>query len=339
MAAYATLAGVRFDRLFTEFDAIAEAYEKGLPMARKLFGADISYGGPTWAGNSYNHVNALGAPLTFPEDSEVGAKPIYGSLQEGIRALQKKVDFLSVGIMPTYLELWQTLNATYPEHKAPFQAKAEGPITTAWLLRGHDFFADLLEYPDQAQEYLRLVTQSVIAFIKAVRSFNGQPRVGSAAGLVDDVAAMIAPSRWPELVLPYLQDYYSRLSTEGRAAHIEDLRVEHLPYLDTLSLDSYDPSLSPWLTPALIRDHCSVPFSWRLNSTHYPGRTPRDIEQWVYESAADGASSVHTIIWREMCSPEVAEMVRAFIHAGREAQDFVAEGGERGALRERLNLR
>ena len=59
MPVYATLAGVRFDRLFLDADAIAEAYTIGRPMAEALFGADVATGGPTWAGISYGHANSL----------------------------------------------------------------------------------------------------------------------------------------------------------------------------------------------------------------------------------------------------------------------------------------
>jgi hypothetical protein len=67
MSAYAALAGVRYDRLFLDVDAIVEAYVKGEPRARELFGPDVQMAGPAWMGNSYVHVNTLGSRLVFPE--------------------------------------------------------------------------------------------------------------------------------------------------------------------------------------------------------------------------------------------------------------------------------
>ena len=268
MPAYATLAGVRFDRLFLDADAIIDAYRRGQPLARELFGPDVTLGGPLWLGNSYGHINTLGSQLVFPPDSEVGHTPVYGSLEEGIRALGREVDFSRAGLIPRYFELRATLQKAFPQENIPFALHAEGPITTAWLLRGHDFFADLLEAPDEAREYLRRVTESVISFNRFCQRVNGNPELSpTGAGVADDGSAMISPAHWPDLVVPYLERYYSELTTGSRWAHIEDLKIGHLPFLDQLRLNRFDPSVSPALTPAAIRDRsppiiaCPLPCS------------------------------------------------------------------------------
>lgn len=325
MPAYATLARVRFDRLFTDIDAIVEAYEKGRPLAEKLFGPEVGYGGPGWAGISYGHINTLGCPLIFPEDSEVAHKAIYSSLAEGIAALRRDVDFTTQGMFPFYLELRAKLQKRFPGEKFSMSGmKGEGPVTTAWALRGHDFFADILEEPEAAQEYLRLVTESVIRYNRLIRRLDGAPEVSEGTcGLADDVAAMIAPARWPELVMPFLEQYYAGLTTGRRSAHIEDLTVRHLPFLDELGLSRFDPSVSPRLTPELIRDNCRVPYLWRLNSTHYGDRTPAQVEDWVWHAASAGASGIFTYVAREMCTPACADKVRAFARAAKRVNELL----------------
>ena len=340
MPAYSVLAGVPFHLLFTDLDAIVEAYTKGRPLAEELFGPEVGMGGPGWAGNSYGHINGLGGELTFPEGSEVGASPIYDSLDEGIAALRREVVFEKQGMFPFYLDLWERLKRAFPEHNPVFTGfKAEGPITSAWLLRGHDFFMDILDRPDLAKEYMSLVTSSTITYSKLIRRINGRPEfTEDGQGLADDGAAMISPALWPDLVMPCLERHYAEQTSGVRSGHIEDLKVDHLRFLDELRLDAYDPSVSPKLTPALICDNCKVPFAWRLNSTHYPGRTPEEIEQWVVDAAADGASTVSTIVGRTMCTPECAEKVRAFIRAGKRVERLLAEGCPRAELRERATL-
>lgn len=346
MPAYATLAGVPFHLLFTDLDAIVEAYAKGRPLAEELFGPDVGMGGPGWAGNSYGHVNALGGELTFPEGSEVGASPIYGSLDEGIAALRRDVDFEKQGMFPFYLDLWERLKRAFPDYELPFTGfKAEGPVTSAWLLRGHDFFMDILDQPEKAKEYLDLVTSSEIKYNKLIRRINGQPEVTeSGQGLADDGAAMISPALWPELVMPILERHYAEQTRGLRGAHIEDLKVEHLPFLDELRLSSYDPSVSLKLTPALIRDNCRVPFVWRLIGWQFSGghslsRTLEEIKQWVVGAAADGASGVSCVFGRAMCAPGGVEQVHAFIRAGKRVQRLLEEGCPRGALRQRADAR
>ena len=337
MPVYATLAGVRFDRLFLDADAIAEAYTIGRPMAEALFGADVATGGPTWAGISYGHANSLGAKLEFPEDSEVGHTPIYDSMSEGMAALEKDVDFRRQGMFPFYLELWEKLKRAFPNENIPFHFKAEGPITTAWLLRGHDFFMDLMTEPGETKEFLRLVTESVIAYKRTIQRINGLPEISpEACGLADDIAAMVPPDHWPELVLPFFEQYFEGLMSGRRRAHIEDLAVPHLKYLDELGLSNFDPSVSPKLTAKLIRDNCHAPFQWRLNSTHYVGRSPADVERWVYEAVSDGASGIFTYVAREMCNPEDAAKVRAFIRAANQVKKLLDDGCRREDILRRV---
>lgn len=325
MPAYAVLANVRFDRIFTEVDAIVEAYTKGRPAAQELFGPEVGMGGPIWPMISYGHVNTLGCKLIFPEDSEVAHEPIYGSLREGIRALKREVDFAGQGMFPFYLGLWNKLRKAFPHKEISFGGfKSEGPLTTAWLLRGHDFFVDLLEYPDDAKEYLRLVTNSIIGYNKLLRRVNGLPEFSTdGVGMADDISAMIAPTQWLEYVVPFHEQYYRGQTHGQRSAHIEDLTVAHLKYLDTINLSSYDPSVSEKLTPALIRDHCHVPFSWMLNTTHYPSRSCGDIERWVLDAVANGAVGVKTTVERVMCTPETAKKVRAFISACKKVKSLL----------------
>ena len=161
--AYAELAGVPYDRTFYDKDAIIEAYTVGYPRAVTLFGPEVRYGGPGWSGISYGHVNCLGSPLRFPEGSEVAHSPIHGSLVEGIKALQQPVDWASAGLMPEYLHLWQQLKEAFPDMSIRFAGfGVEGPVTTAWELRGHDFFTDFYDDPERLKDYLTLVTASVV---------------------------------------------------------------------------------------------------------------------------------------------------------------------------------
>jgi hypothetical protein len=341
MPAYATLAGVPFDQLFLSVDAIVAAYREGRPQAEALFGPDVAMSGPTWAAISYGHANSLGAELIFPPDSEVAHRPVYGSLAEGIAALQREVDFTRQGMFPFYLDLWARLKRAFPGEAIGFHHKTEGPLTTGWILRGHPFLEELLTEPEQMHQFLRLVTRSATAHIRLERRLNGRPELAAhATWMVDDIAAMVPPQLWPELVVPYHDQYYRELGTGERHLHVEDLITRHLPCLDQLGLSSYDPSISPRLTPALIRDHCQTPFLWLLNSTHYVGRTPADISRWVFEAAADGAQGVFTDVAREMCWPERRDhsvaCLHAFVAAARQVQQLLREGCPRTELAGRV---
>lgn len=334
--ALSVLAGIRFDRMFSDLDAIVSAYRDGGKIAHEWFGPDVSFGGPRWAGISYGHVNCLGSRLVFPEDSEVAHTPIYDSLSDGIRALRRGVDFTRAGLFPFYLELWEKLKSIFPEQSIGFSGfGAEGPLTTAWLLRGHDFFMDIYDDPVRAKEYLMLITDSIVKYQKLLARINNQPELNpSGTGVADDGAAMIPPSLWPEFVLPFLDHYFTALTSGARSAHIEDLHADHLPYLDVLRLSGYDPSVSKKLSPSLILARCHVPFAWRFNEVEGASYSPAQTRRWVFDAAAQRAPAICTGIWRNNCTERGRANVFAFTDAARTAQQLLAKGHPRDRLLE-----
>ena len=115
--------------------------------------------------------------------------------------------------------------------------------------------------------------------------------------------------------------------------HVEDLTVPHLGYLAQIGLDSYAPSVSLKLTPALIRDHCRVPFFWRLNESPLADWTPAGTERWVFEAMADGSSGVCTGVWRNTCTTKAAANLHAFVRAAKKVESLLAGGCPREQLR------
>jgi hypothetical protein len=335
MAAYTALAGVRFDRTFREAEAIIEAFTVGEPRARALFGPEVNYGGPAWAGISYGHVNCLGSELRFPQESEVAHTPLYDSLQEGIEALQRPVDWANAGLMPFYLDLWEQLKAAFPGRTIRFGGFGyEGPITTAWEARHHAFFTDVYDDPPRCRAFLRLLTDSIVEYAAFVRAVNGQPAIVHRAGLYDDVASMLHPDLWPEMVLPFQEQFFqAQMPPDGhRHAHIENLVPDHLPHLDTLGLDSFDPSVVSEVTPRDLRDRCQVPFLWRLNSMQVRDLSRAQIRRFVFDAVADGASGVFSGISRTMVDPESVTKIHTFIDAAQQVNELLEQGCPRSEL-------
>ncbi|MEI6503563.1 MAG: hypothetical protein WCP21_21335 [Armatimonadota bacterium] len=315
-----------------------ECYRTGRPMLHEMFGDDVSPPSLSTPAISYGHPSCLGSELLFPEGGEVGQTHIYKSLEEGIAALKQPVKWAEAGMAPFYLDFRARLQEAFPGEAVGLAFGAEGPLTSAYELRGDGFFTDLHDAPELAGEFLRVLVDSIVDYDYWYGEVHGNPRVSPhGAGMVDDVAAFIPPALFPRFVLPYWEQYYSALTTGKRSAHVEDLTIAQLPFLEDIGLCSYDPSISPRLTPPLITQHCRVPYVWRLGEIHFREMTVQETSDFVFMAAADGANGVTTVVAEETCNDKGVTMIHAFIAAGKEAKLLLDEGCSREELRDRVS--
>jgi len=313
-------------------DVAIEVYRKGRPLFRELYAdADwLSMPSLHTPAISYGHVNGLGSELLFPDAGEVAHTHIYSSLAEGIAALPKPVDFAATGMAAFFLDYRERLRAAFPGESVGFSYGLEGPITTAYELRGDGFFLDLMDNPELAKTFLALVVASTNDFRKFLAEVNNTPVINpSGGGMCDDLASVVPARLFADLVLPAWKLFYQGVTTGTRTAHVEDLRAAQLPFLEAIGLSYFDPSISAKLNPKILFAECRVPFGWRLGSFHYLTMTCADVQDWVFQAVADGASSVFTHIERIMCrEPQVAK-VKAFAAAAQEAKSMLAGGASR----------
>lgn len=321
-------------------DACIEAYRVGRPLFRERFPDESVIPLPRLhtPAVSYGHVNGLGSELLFPPEGEVAHTHIYDSLDEGIVRLREPVDFRRAGLAPFYLDFRRRLQEAFPGEPVGFSYGLEGPITTAYELRGEGFFYDVMDRPARAAEFLRLTTDSINQFGEFLAEVNGVPMKNDrGAGMCDDLSSVIPARMFDDLVIPFWNQYYEARTTGVRSAHVEDLRAEQLPFLEAVGLSSFDPSISPKLSPVIIRDHCRVPFGWRLGSFHYLTMTCDDVRDWVFQAVADGASSVFTHIEAIMCRDEQIPKINAFAEAAAQAKHMLEKGAGREDVRQHVS--
>lgn len=327
--------GIAIKSMFLDAEAGIELYRRGRPLLRELYGDRLHLPAPMTAPVSYGHVNTLGAELVFPDGGEVNLETAAGTLAEGIALLRRPVDFARSGMFPFYLDYFRELQRAFPDEKPHFAFHSEGPMTTGYLLRRDGFFFDPYDDPEATREFLRLIVQSVIAYTKCVAATvdgraadERQPRYG----IADDVGAMFNPELWDEFVIPACNMQFEAFTDRERHMHIEDLRPEHLKFLERLRLESYDPSVSPRLTPAIIAERTRVPFQWRLCNFQYPTMSARDVRNWVFRAAAGGASGVFTDVCQGMYNRESVAKVHAFLEAGAAVAAALQAGATRSDL-------
>jgi len=327
------LSGVPIGEFYTEPAACIEVYKTGRPRMYEMFGDWLPPLAPSTPPISYMHVNCLGAELLFVEDGEVGHTHPFDTLDDAIARLEEPVDWATAGDTPYYLDFWEKMKAAFPDEKVVFSFGVEGPLTTAYELRGEGFFTDLFDEPEKVKEFLRLTTDSIIDVFRFRAEMDGRDFPNpSGAGMVDDIASFVPARMFEEYALPYWEQYYDGITTGMRRAHVEDLRREQLRFLQDVGLRYFDPSISHRLNPPMIRDEIQVPFGWRLGSFHYRDLDVELIRDFVFQAAADGASQVFTIIEGTLSTEEEHPKVMAFKAAGEEVEKLLGDGCSREEL-------
>ncbi len=333
-----TLADVPIREYYRNPNACVEAYRKGRPLVKELFGEATPAIPVLTPMIKYGHVNTIGAKLNFPEGGEVHHTPPFSSIDEGIMRLKERIDFATSGETIFYLDFYKKIQQAFPDEKVHFGWQWEGPITTVWELLGANFMYDLFDKPDALREFMRTSTTSIVEYcrffckIENTEVLNPEPDHGR---LCDDIAAMVPAKMWQDFVLPYWNMFYNG-PVPGRILHCEDMRAEQLQHLEKISIIDYDPGISPKLNPKIINEGTSVPFGWRLGGFHYSSMTCQDVEDFVYQAAADGASYVHTHIEAVMCNEEAAKKVKTFVKTAKEAERLLSEGTSREEIGKRV---
>ena len=319
-------------------EAMIELIRRGRPLYREMWGEDMPMPGVSTPAVSYGHLNCLGAELIFPKGGEVSFKVPCDSLEDAIEMLKKPVDFATAGMMPYYMDYRRQLQEAFPGENVGLSFSVQGPMTTAYGLRGMDVFTDVYDDPDRTRVFLDLCVDSILQYKYFLADLNGQPHISPSGNkLYDDVGSMFSEPMWPEFVLPYYERYFQGLTTGSRGAHIEDLRPGQLHFLEDMGLSDFDPGISHKINPPIIRDRCRVPFGWRMGSFHYNGLTVAEVADWVYQAVADGASTVFSQVAEEMCDEETVKKVQAFIGTAKEVAALFEKGATREEIGERVS--
>ena len=123
-------------------------------------------------------------------------------------------------------------------------------------------------------------------------------------------------------MLPYWDMFYRELCEDRRSIHCEGMTYEHLKHLQRIGITNYEPAISPKVDPDKIRAIVDMPFSWKLESFHYPALSVQDIRDWVLKAAADGVSRVWTVVGVGMLNEEASAKVKMFVTTAKEIEDM-----------------
>jgi hypothetical protein len=316
-----------------------EIFRKGLPLYRELFGPEQEAPTPCTPAISYGHATSLGADLTFPGNGEVHVEPPFETIDAGIERLKQPVDFNKGKWVEFYFDYRRQMQEAFPETPISFRWSNEGPCTTAYSLLGDPVFLHVYDQPQKLHEFLYRSTISSVEFMHWKFALDGLPAMQEGVRIYDDIAAMLPGEMWPQFVLPFWEIYYEGMTHGLRSVHCEDMRPAQLPMLESLDLYHYDPGISEKINPAVISEQTRVPFGWRLGSFHYASMDCRDVRDFVYQAAADGASHVFTQTACQ-CHDEGVKKIDTFREACKDVEHRLNERGEsRESLRQEVSDR
>ena len=253
------LSGIGMKNFYTDREKCAYAWKASTEILKGYFRDLFPMRKPAPPPISYGHLISIGAPVIIPDDGEPNISPFANSVDEAIEILKEKKgkDFSQNEMFGHYLDLWNYLKTSFPGEIIPFTGfNHQGPVTSAVLMRGQDFFYDLYDEPEKCAQFLKLLTDSIMDFIKLCRRINGEQEIQEYGYIADDFASLIPPVMWDSYVVPFWNQVYENLgSSKERFVHVENLCPDHLKYLKNAKITHYQPSVSDKITLENIKEN------------------------------------------------------------------------------------
>jgi hypothetical protein len=297
---------INFYQLHFEPEAIIKAYEKLKEIAEEL---EISSPIPRMAGFCYPHIASLGAHIEFPEDGEPKPFPLIKNIED-IDKLKEPEDYLKAPIIQKKLKTLEDLKKYVPETPNTIGHLFEGPITTAVLLMGQDFFILVYENPEKAHKLLDFCVNSSLNYAKTILNYFGEEIKEGPKGIPDDFAGILPPKLFPEFVLPYWDRMYKGLKATERHLHSELLREGHLKFLKDVKIDVFDPSADQYLNGDILKEKCPCKFTLRIQSWEIFNFSEDELEKLYIKLSSYNPVSISFSLDRLVDLPKIKRLLK-----------------------------
>ena len=303
--------GVKLGEYYHNPELMLKTQLQAREIFHRLYGLPRGGVGPTYS--SYVEASQLGVEVIFPEDNVPMVKrPVMTDAQDVYKL--KILDPYREGLMARAIQTYEYMKGQVDESIPVGLGGTEGPITTAVIVRGQDFFVDLFLHPKEVHELLGLVTEASLLIRRTIEKVTG--RKIRSTGIADDFSGMLSPEQYEEFAFPYQKRIYQEFGMEGRGLHSELLRREHLKFLSRMGVTHYDPGCDQYLeVQDLVEAIPQIPFSFNLKTSQDMMQgTPESIRAKYAQTVEKGAPEMFT----EICRGTPRENIRAFIRVARE---------------------
>jgi uroporphyrinogen-III decarboxylase len=292
---------------------VCQIYPKRFETATG-YSSPISYSAPVTA---YEGVAALGGELVLSKDHQPMIRDqgrVLVSLEQ-VDKLEAPDPWQNRRFL-RHVGLYRELKRRFGDQVSGGLAGQEGPITTAGLLRGEEFFFDCMANPAHAHRLLDVCTEVFIRWTRASQKVTEE--TANVVAICDDYAGMLGPDLWPEFVLPYYRRIIDALGPNGCWMHTELVHRQHLPLLRDMNIIYINFAENQYIT---IRDVFEelpkTPFGWHILSVKDMLQgTPASIKARYREIVAAGVNEVRC----ELTVGTPPENICAFVDIAREME-------------------
>jgi len=311
----AEYAGTRLGEYFTDARCMYETQVRGAERFNEMCGYPVAAAAPHVAVPAYVQAATLGSTLVINQDLVPMLVEDGARTRADIARLRLPDRYLETEEMGRYVRIWEEVGAIHggPVGLGP---GLEGPVTTAKLVRGQEFFVDVYEDPAAAHALLELSTESHIRFFAEVMEFLGRP-YGDAKGIADDFSGLLSPGLYAEFAQPYHRRVYEELGKESRSLHSELLRRDHLKFLPELGIDVFDPGQDQYLDLAALREELEphgIAFWHNVKTVGALEGTPEQLRAEVDQAVAGGATRIMVELTPRTPTENVRAILEAFLY-------------------------
>ncbi len=303
--------GVKLGDYYRDPEVMLRTQLEARKIFHRLYGLPRRGIGPSYS--AYVEASQLGVEVIFPEDNVPMVKgPVLGEARDvyKLRILDPRREGLMARAIKTYEYMKREVGDSIPVGLGG----TEGPVTTAVVVRGQDFFVDIILHPKEMHKLLELVTEVSLLIRRTIEEVTG--RKMRSTGIADDFSGLLSPDQYEEFALPYQRRIYEEFGIEGRRLHSELLRREHLRFLPALGVTHYDPGCDQYLEVRdILEEIPQIPFRFNLKTSQdMMLGTPESIRARYIRAVEEGAPEMYT----EICRGTPRGNVMAFVRVARE---------------------
>ena len=302
--------GVKLRDYFTDPRATMKVQLENEKIFNQLYGLPVGRHVSPEA-TSYFIPSLLGAEIEFPEDNPPEIRTRRLRCIEEAKELKLPENIRTAGRMAKIIEhheyMKEAAEGTDITVGLGFGGM-QGPFTTAVILRGIDFFTDIILYPEESKALLELCADVNIAVLSFWKETTGKDINFLWFG--DDYSGLISPELYGEFSYPYIKKIYDYAEKPYMMLHCETLKKGHLKYLDMMGVNFFDPGNNEELSVKDIVGATNVKFSYNLFTVKdMLYGTPESITNKYMQCVADGAPAMTA----EICRKTPKENIRTYI--------------------------